>query len=148
MSELGLLSYQYQALAELSRQLRNYIVYAKRIHYDLPIDPNDELNSTIVSTYFNKIVQFLSEVIDLENESSWPEDWIDDPPLPNAVVERLRLQHEFDRLFYTKQLQRLAERLESDLTLVTPKDIKLLEEIAQATNMDTTSVFRRLMRWA
>lgn len=148
MSELGLLSYQYQAMAELSRQLRRHIVFVKRVYYKLPPDSDLELDETEVKKYFATILRFLNDVIELDDESIWPEQWLETAPLPTAIVERLRKAHEFDHALYVRQLSRLADRFEDSLSHITESDIGLLEDIAHAANMDTTSVFRRLMRWA
>lgn len=148
MSDLGLLSHQYQALAELSRQLRHQILYLKRIYFHLPEIKDEQLNQAHVTANLYRVALFLSEVVALDDESAWPDIWLDDSPLPMAVVERLRKEHELDRARYIRQLDRLAEHLRSNLSELTEKDIALLEDIAQATNLDTNAVFRRLMRWA
>ncbi len=149
MSDLGLLSHQYQVMAELARQLRHDGLQIKRLYYGLPLPANDKETDIEASLadFQEKIVEFLSEVIPLGEEDAWPERWLDDPPLPSALVEHLRKVHTLDSPQYVKSLTRLVQRLQQDITALKEKDILLLEEIAQSASVNANTVFRRLMRW-
>ncbi|MBZ0317133.1 MAG: hypothetical protein K8L91_11995 [Anaerolineae bacterium] len=147
MSDLGLLSYKYQTMAELARRLRRNILLIKRHYYGLPLPKEDEdieIGKVIVE--FQEISKFLRDVISLSGEDAWPTNWLDEPPLPNALVEQLRKIHKLDRPQYIKALARLEQRLQ-DIVGLTEKDISLLEEIAYTASVDANSVFRKLMRW-
>jgi hypothetical protein len=149
MSDLGLLSHQYQAMAELARQLRRDVLRIKRLYYGLPLPANDKETDIKASlAEFRRIVEFLGAVVPLAEEEPWPERWLDDPPLPSALVENLRKIHTLDAPQYIKTLKRLEQRLQQDITALKEKDIFLLEEIAQSASADANTVFRRLMRWA
>ncbi len=149
MSDLGLLSHQYHLMAELARQLRYDVLQIKRRYYGLPLPasmPSNDFQTALAN--FQRIIEFLSDVIPLAEDVAWPDEWVSDPPLPNALVEKLRKLHTLDKPQYIKSLQRLKGRLEQDITTLKDRDILLLEEIAQAASADANTVFRRLMRWA
>lgn len=149
MSDLGLLSHQYQAMAELARQLRHDVLQIKRLYYGLPLSANDKETDIQASlAEFQRVVEFLSEVVPLAEEMAWPERWLDDPPLPSVLVENLRKIHTLDSPLYVKSLKKLEERLQQGIADLKEKDIFLLEEIAQSASTDANTVFRRLMRWA
>jgi hypothetical protein len=93
MSDIGLLSHQYQALAEFSRELRQYIIYIKRLYYGLPRDTDEALDAKIIS-YLHNLINFLSEVINLNDEVNRSEVLLENTPLPISVVERLQHNHE------------------------------------------------------
>ncbi len=149
MSDLGLLSHQYQAMAELARQLRRDVLQIKRLYYGLPLSANDRGTDIQASlAEFQRVVEFLCEVVPLAEEVAWPERWLDDPPLPSVLVENLRRIHTLDSPLYVKSLKKLEERLQQGIADLKEKDIFLLEEIAQSASTDANTVFRRLMRWA
>ncbi len=95
-----------------------------------------------------RIARFLRDVVGLEDEGAWPEEWISDLPLPTMVVERLREVHAYQRPLYLTQLERFAEHLDKGIDALTDKDMDLLDDIVLATTADANAVFRRLMRWA
>lgn len=148
MSDLGLLSHQYRAMAELSRQLRHKVLYVKRTYYDLPIEIPEELNSEPVKSDLKQVALFLSAVVSLNEEQDWPDEWADNPPLPSTTVYYLRKKHEAELPRFEQRLDHLAKSLDSDIKSLSERDIALLEEFAQAANLDTNMVFGRLMQWA
>lgn len=148
MSDLGLLSYKYQTMAELARRLRRNVLLIKRLYYGLPVSEKDketDIRKMLVET--QEIVEFLRDVVPLSEEDVWPARWLDESPLPNDLVEQLRKIHNLDKPQYVKTLTRLGQRLQ-DITALKEKDIFLLEEIAYAASADANTVFRKLMRWA
>jgi hypothetical protein len=151
MSDMGLLSQQYQALSALARQLRQYAVLIKRFHYHIPESAKEatttSINLTTACAELARVTRFLRDVIEVENEGSWPEYWVANPPLPTGTIERLRAAHVYDMPLFVKRLERLAEHLEQGANTLVDKDIELLDSIVLAANADTNAVFRRLMRW-
>jgi hypothetical protein len=150
MSDLGLLSYQYQELANLARQLKQWAVPIKCAYHHLPFPETDAAHpnlSTAVAE-MEQIARFLSEVIVLEDEGAWPEKWLADPPLPTLLVERLRNAHAYELPLYVQQLSRLSEHLHKGVESLTARDVSLLDNIVLAADADVNAVFRRLMRWA
>lgn len=149
MSDLGLLSHQYQIMAASARRLRRNVLRIKRQYYGLPL-PGSDTQADIKSSEAEMlvIVEFLRDVIPLTEEESVPVKWLDGAPLSNALVERLRKIHILDSPQYIKVLTRLEQRLQQGSTALNEKDLFLLEEIAQSANADANIVFRKLMRWA
>lgn len=152
MSDLGLLSHQYQELAALARQLRQWVMQVKQAYYHLPpdntegvVEPDDLITAMKELAH---IAEFLKEVVGLENEGMWPDRWLADPPLPPMLVKRLRELHAFERPLYINQLAQLTSRLRNDIDALTEKDLELIDDVTLAMNADVNAVFRRLMRWA
>jgi hypothetical protein len=148
MSDLGLLSHQYQSKAELARRLRRHILLIKRSFYGLPFPTSAteaDFEESLAET--QKIIEFLVEVVPLNEEANWSAKWQDDPPLPIPLVEQLKQLHTLDGPQYIKVLKRLETSVQ-DTTTLRDKDIRVLEEIAYAANVDANQVFRKLMRWA
>jgi len=152
MSDMGLLSQQYQALSALARQLRQYAVQIKRFYHHIPETTKEAAttppNLTTACAELARVARFLRDVIDVENEGAWPEHWLANPPLPTGTIERLRAAHIYDRPLFMRRLERLSEHLEQGANTLVDKDIELLDSIVLAANADTNAVFRRLMRWA
>ena len=149
MSDLGLLSYQYQELANLARQLKRWAVRVKCARYNLPV-PDEDLEGLDLPTSMKelgRITRFLKDVIACEDEGAWPEHWLSEPPLPTVLVERLRVTHALDLPLYGRQLARLSDRLQKGIEALTDKDVDLLDGIVLAADADANAVFRRLMRW-
>ncbi len=149
MSDLGLLSHQYKELAELARQLKHWAVQVRRVYHSLPAPETHEASDlTTAKTELARVARFLADVINCEDEGAWPKHWLVAPPMPTALVERLRDAHAYDRPLYVKQLARLAEHLDQDPEALTDRDMSLLDGIVLAASADANAVFRRLMRWA
>lgn len=149
MSDLGLLSHQYRELADLARQLKQWAVQVRCAYHDLPASETDDApDLTIAMSELAQVTRFLADVVDLESEGAWPEHWLANPPVPTALVERLRDAHAHDRPLYIRQLTRLAEHLEQGGEALTDRDMSLLDSIVLAAGADANAVFRRLMRWA
>jgi hypothetical protein len=149
MSDLGLLSHQYRELAEVARQLRHWAVQVKRAYHDLPpADGDTEADLTAALSELSIVTAFLRDVVDLKDEGAWPVRWLEAPPVPAALVARLRETHSTDRSLYVIQLGRLVKRLDQGIGALTERDIGLLDEIIKAAGADANEVFRRLMRWA
>ncbi|MBZ0283718.1 MAG: hypothetical protein K8L97_23475 [Anaerolineae bacterium] len=146
MSDLGLLSHKYQTMAELARRLRRNVLLIKRFYYNIHL-PEKEQDISKSRIEFQEIVEFLADVIPLREEDIWPTKWLDDPPLPNDLVEQLKKIHGLDKSQYVKRLRNLEERLQN-IEPMKERDIFLLEEIAYAASVDANTVFRKLMRWA
>lgn len=151
MSDLGLLSHQYQELAALARQVRQWVMQIKQAYYHLPSGEVHDAQSGDLPTAMTelaRITEFLKDVVGFENEGLWPDRWLTEPPLPPVLVKRLHELHTFERPLYISQLALLTKHLKDDLDALTEKDLELLDGIALATNADVNAVFRRLMRWA
>lgn len=151
MSDLGLLSHQYQELATLARQIRQWVMQIKQAYYHLPGSEADDVQSDELPTAMTelaRITEFLKDVVGFENEGVWPDRWLAEPPLSPVLVKRLHESHAFERPLYISQLALLTDHLKDDLDALTEKDLELLDDIALATNADVNAVFRRLMRWA
>jgi hypothetical protein len=148
MSDLGLLSHKYQTVAELARQLRRNVLLIKRFFYRLlPLGKEQETEVNKAFSEIKIIIEFLIDVIPLNEEVVWPVRWVDEPPISDALVEQLRKIHILDSPRYVRSLKNLREKLQDPVTLK-EKDIFLLEEIAYTASNDANTVFRKLMRWA
>ncbi len=148
MSDLGLLSHQYQALANLARQLKQWAVRVKCAHYNLPVP--EDIAAFDVPTAVNelaRIMSFLKDVVGLKNEGEWPEHWLTEPALPSVLVEQLHNAHTHEMPLYIQRLEQLSEHLGKGAEALTDKDMTLLDSIVLAADADANAVFRRLMRW-
>ncbi len=150
MSDLGLLSHQYQELTEMSQRIRAWVVSIKRKHYGLDSEvPTDEPEQLAKARFgLANIALYLRDMLELDDQGLPPEKWISEPPLPISMVDRLRLDHQTDRDLFSARLQRLASRLSEKDHKLTEKDIAVLDEFLMAASADTNAVFRRLMRWS
>lgn len=149
MTDLGLLSHQYQEFAELARRLRQDAAAIKIAFYNLPKEESQESEVELAEAMreLAQVSEFLRDVIDVKDEGKWSEQWVAAPPIPSAIVERLRDAHENDRPLYVKKIGTLAQHLNGTVADLTEQDMSLIDEIVLAANADATAVFRRLMRW-
>ncbi|MCL4732916.1 hypothetical protein KJZ71_03910 [Patescibacteria group bacterium] len=146
MSDLGLLSKQYEQLNVLLRRLRKWITVSKQVYYELG-DGVDEIDKTEAVASLTNVVIFLEQVIPAEDEGEWAEEWIIDPPLPIEVVKKIREAHANNQPLFLDRLRRLTLHLKEDLMQLTDTDIEMLDEIMLAASADVNEVFRRMMRW-
>jgi hypothetical protein len=146
MSDLGLLSKQYQQLHEFLHRLRRWTTTIKQVHFKIgeQVDESDVIDAL---NGVSRIATFLRHVIPKVDEGEWDREWILDPPLPVDVVERIREIHSSNQSLYIEQLQKFLSRLQEKPMRLTDKDIDALDEIMLAASADINEVFRRMMRW-
>ena len=150
MSDLGLLSQQYHELVGLARQVREWAIQVKRASYEIAPPQGDAMQASLDTSLSElaRVMRFLRDVIALEDEGAWPEQWLANPPLPTFLVERLRAEHALDLPRYQNQLARLTEHLERGVRELTETDLETLDSVVLAVNADVNAVFRRMLRWA
>lgn len=66
--------------------------------------------------------------------------------VPGAVVGRLRDAHDGDLPYFLEDLQRVAARLRQPSGSLAQEDLQILEELASAAEAEASTVYRRLMR--
>lgn len=147
MSDLGLLSHEYQRLLDLTQHLKELVGQLKRLHLGLAVlGGPDHVLPNEAATRLEPVIRFLYDVIG-EEPSGWSENWITAMPLPMAVVDRLRELHALDLPQYRKHLESLADHLGAGADSISDMDLTILDEVVAAAGADTNAVFRRLMRW-
>lgn len=149
MTDLGLLSHQYQELATLARRLRLETALIKVSYHRLMGAENAQAQRDLGEAIkeLSRIAEFLKDVVDVNDEGEWPQLWLASPPVPSVIVERLRQVHENDRPLYMEKLGHLKQHLDQSVQALNDQDMVLIDEIVLAANADASLVFRRLMRW-
>jgi hypothetical protein len=168
MSDVSVLSHEYQTASELSDVLNRSLIVLKKKVLGLPgaaAVSDEELAQSRVA-----LVGVLDALIDLLGIDAVPAHsrrrggagagsvaaaagavyrTAPDATLaqvPGAVVGRLRAAHDGEVPYFLEDLQRVAAKLRQPSGTLSPEDLQALEEIAAAAEAEASTVYRRLMR--
>jgi hypothetical protein len=147
MSEVSVLSQEYQTASELSRTLNAALITLKKARLGLP---GAEM---ITAGELEQSQRCLADILDALRQLLQPVR-ADDPRaaqlaatrVPGALVTRVRSEQQGDLGYYLEDLTAMAARLRGGVEMLTEDDLERLDLIAAAADSETSSVFRRLMR--
>lgn len=144
MSDLSVLTQQYENVAQLSRKLNDAVVATKMVRERLPgvegIQP-DEINAC--QRQLSGIVADLLASLD---GALLPPRPSARPTIPRSFLARLRRDHSTDLEYFRDDLARVGQRLVRGLCALDDGDVLMLDQLAAAADAETSQVFRRLTR--
>ena len=146
MSDISILSHEYKEASELSQAVSRAVISVKKVHQGLPgaekITPKQLGDSR---NYLANILDALFYLLDpnMANGSALASAT---GQIPGALVARLHSERRGDLPYYLEDLKRVSTRLRQGASNLTDEDLSLLDHIAALADVQTSSVFRRLMR--
>ena len=143
MSDVGVLSQEFRTASELARELTRNLIIVKKVDEGLPganaISPQTALDA-------RRRLAGIAGSVGGRLDSPKASESIDGaPPIPSALVARLREDRRGDLPYYLADLRRVKHRLLQNVTLERD-DFSLLDQMAEAAELEASSIFRRLMR--
>ena len=147
MSEVSVLSQEYKTASDLSQRLNVALITVKKSHLRLPgweaIDPH-ELNRQ--QRHLADAVSAIRFLLAPDRPRS-PGNVEDvTSAVPGALVAQLRAARQGDLDYYLQDLEEVEAHLRKGVDTLTTCDLGRLDELGTAADLQTSSVFRRLMR--
>jgi hypothetical protein len=147
VSDVSVLSHEYQTASDLSRTLNEALIILKKTRLALPgaeaiTTEERERSRHCLANILDTLLELLAPA-DSRRRSSAAEP---DVQIPGALVAQLRAERQGDLAYYLEDLEHLAERLRAGVHVLTEQDLSRLDELAAVADAEASSVFRRLMR--
>lgn len=144
MSDVSVLSHEYQTVSDLAQELNGSLVALKKAV--LGTEGAEAVESASLEAdrlRLAEIADGLALLLDPNTEPSLSEVAA---RVPGALVARVREERGGDLDYFLEDLRAISCRLRNCPEQVTPEDLAFLEQIAASAEAETTKVFRRLMR--
>ncbi len=145
MSDVSVLSHEYQTASELTRSINDALITLKRVTLQLP-GSSDIASDTLRAgaDHLAQIVETLISLLDPAAEAcvtgAVPSR------IPRSLVGRLQRDRRGDLPYYVDDLRHLASCLRTKSLQLTDPQLALLDQLAAAAEGEAAGVFRRLMR--
>lgn len=143
MSDVSVLSHEYKTVSELSQFVGGILIPLKKVHYCLPGITDEEMAE--LEGRSQMLADVLTRLRDLlaGTEGAAPDMAVQ---IPGTLVARLQRGHGGELPYYVVDLERVAARLRSKPFALDEEDLRILDEIAAATDAEASRVFRQMMR--
>ncbi len=144
MSDIGIISQDYQTTADLFRAINQSVILLKKKFYQL--SGASQISDTEVRQAKNSLSRTVHELVarlKLPDNEEPDDDEL--PSIPAFLVARLQEQHRGDLQWYLDDLQRLREALDYERPL-TEEQIRLLDELCEQLDAERTALHRKLWR--
>ncbi len=145
MSDMSVLSHEYQTASELSQHISTALILLKKVSYHLPgeeairpeeLDHHRHALAAILTTLVGLLAVPRPEPVPSTRGVS----------IPQTLVMRLQAERRGDLIYYLDDLARVAERLREQPFQLEAADLALLDQLATVADAEASSVYRRLMR--
>lgn len=145
MSDVGVLSHEYQSTSELSQVINTNLIVLKKVELSLPGAENVAVAHVASSRVrLAEILETLGKLLDVHRTMGVTTSQI--VLIPGAFVERLRKERQGDLASYLQDLETLAARLRTHSPQLTKADFAILDHLAAIADAETSGVFRQMMR--
>ncbi len=147
VSDVSVLSQEYETASELSRALNRALITIKKKQLGLPggeaIAPKDldQSRKCLIAT-----VEALLRLVRPAEPKAPGAVSEAAARVPGALVSRIRSIHQGDLAYYLEDLEGLVGTLKHRTPSLSSKELCLLEELAGLADAEASNVFRRLMR--
>jgi hypothetical protein len=144
VSELGLLTHQYELNAKFFKQFSDALLLVKRVHYNLPgargVSPLEIVDACrVLDEVLEDIYERLFE-LNAEEHKEGARD------VPGVLVERVSQSKAGELDLFRADLQDAQQRLRLDARKLKEVDIQLLDEVCRFADLTTTALYRRIWR--
>ena len=144
MSDVSILSQEYETAAQLSQKINRVAIYLKKNQLGLMSAPQETTDALRDAHYLVSVLNALCQRLDPDFFSNSTTSSALN--VPGSLVERVQSQHCGDMADYLEDLTRIAHQLSADTLELEDADLTLLDHLAGMVDAETSSVFRRLMR--
>jgi hypothetical protein len=144
MSDVSVLSHEYQTVSDLAQELNASLVALKKAV--LATEGAETMESAILEKDRLRLAEIgasLAQILDPNADESQSETAA---RVPGALIARVRDERGGDLDYFLEDLRAISTRLRHCPEQVTQEDLAFLDQIAASAEAETTRVFRRLMR--
>lgn len=146
MSDVGIISHEYQRSSELAKNINDALIVVKKAHYQLPS------SSTLSEEEISRSQRFLINVLRKLSEAfsakarvnvTEPSSEID---LPGSLLQRIRTKQKPKLIYYLADLRKAAEHLKQGVDYLTSSDLSLLDDMCAAIDIQTATIFQKFWK--
>ena len=146
MSDVGVISHEYQRSSELAKKINDALIVVKKAHYQLPsssILSDEEISCSqqFLINVLRKLLKAFSAKAQVDVMEPSPE--ID---LPGSLLQRIRTKQKPKLMYYLADLRKAAEHLEQGGDYLTDSDLSLLDNICAAVDIQTATIFQKFWK--
>jgi len=146
MSDVGVISHEYQTASELAKKLNDALIVIKKVHYRLASSKklsDEEISQSrqLLTDILHKLMTAFSAKVQKEVAVSPGE--VD---LPSSLLQRIRIKQKPKIVYYLADLRKATEHLEKGIDHLTDEDLNLLDEMCAAADMQTATVFQKFWK--
>lgn len=145
MSDVSILSHEYKRIADVSQRLSKAVITVKKGFLKVP--GSERITEQEVSAACNGLVKVLLTLVELigaKERAAADKSML--MRLPAEFVARVRAERAGDLDYYLEDLKAAADRLAKGTSYISTTDLEILDRLAAIADIETSTVFRRLMR--
>jgi hypothetical protein len=146
MSDVGIISYEYQKSSELAKGINDALMIVKKAHYQLP--SSTALSSERISESRHFLISVLHKLSHAFSAKAQA-DVIEAPSeieLPGSLLQRIRTRQRPKLTYYLTDLKRASEHLEQGVEHLTDSDLRLLDDVCAAIDLQTATIFQKFWK--
>jgi hypothetical protein len=146
MSDIGVLSQDYENTAELFRAINQAVILVKKRFYRLAgaAQVSDQQLSEARQS-LSRIINELIAELEITSEDPAEQDDQELGEIPAFLVRRIQEKHQGDLQWYLKDLHTIHQTLISEEP-ITEEQIGYLDELCEQFDAETSALHRRLWR--
>jgi hypothetical protein len=145
MSDVSVLSHEYQSTSELSQAINTNLIVLKKVVLGLPGAENVAAAQVrVCRSRLADILEILVKLLDAQRAMRVTVSQA--LTVPGAVVERLKKERNGYLASYLHDLENLVARLRTAAPQLTSADFATLDHLAAIADAETSGVFRQMMR--
>ena len=146
MSDVGVISHEYQRSSELAKKINDALIVVKKAHYKLP--SSSVLSDKEISCSQQFLINVLRKLLEAFSTKARvnvmePSSEID---LPGSLLQRIRTKQKPKLIYYLADLRKAAEHLEQGVDHLTDSDLSLLDDICAAMDIQTATIFQKFWK--
>ncbi len=145
MSDISLLSHEYNTTSEFSQKLNNALIKLKKHVLSLP--GSEQITREEVEESRKSISQIILGIVIQINPERMPQGLdITELMVPGSLVSRIRQERRGDIAYFLEDLDRSSSKLMDFTQELSKEDLEIIDYVASVADEQTSKVFRRLMR--
>lgn len=146
MSDIGVISYEYQRSSELAKKINDALIVVKKVHHQLPssnVLSKEEISRSqqFLINVLRRLLQVFSAKVQVDVMETSSE--ID---LPGSLLQRIRTKQKPKLIYYLADLRKAAEHLEQGGDHLTESDLSLLDDMCAAIDIQTATIFQKFWK--
>ena len=151
MSDVGVISHEYQMSSELAKEINDALIVIKKVHYQLPSsstlsDEEISQNRQFLINVLRKLLGSLSTKAQTHAHQVNIAESSSEVDLPSSLVQRIRTKQRPKLVHYLADLRRAVDHLEQGVDYLTDSDLSLLDDMCTAIDIQTASIFQKFWK--
>lgn len=146
MSDVGVISHEYQRSSELAKKINDALIVVKKAHFQLPsssVLSEEEISRS--QQFLINVLCKLSAVFSVKAQVN-----VMEPPseidLPGSFLQRIRTKQKPKLIYYLADLRKAAEHLKQGVDYLTNSDLSLLNDMCAAIDIQTATIFQKFWK--